>query len=182
MAVMLLARLGKDRLRVLCGRIECGATIAHVREQLDGRVVIFPPGWTLDRGGTYRLTQRARRRIARGQQPTYRRAPGTTHYFRPDGTPMAARYAVTPHSYPAQAQCPRCGFIQVLNAARLEVIVEPRVRYPEQTEDGRDYWHAERYMEWAIEQDDPLHINIDPRCDDLVDFQIERWAEQARGK
>jgi hypothetical protein len=179
MAISLLSRLDKSRLRVLCGRIECGARLADIREQEEGRVVIFPPGWTSDRRGVYRLTNRARRQIARGRPPNYRRAPATTHYFGPDGTPTRAVYAPTPRAYPAQAQCPMCGFIQLLDAARLDVVVEPRVLYPQGEGEFVDHWHDARYIDWAMRHE-PHKVDIDPRLDHEIDTYIELYGDQQR--
>lgn len=180
MTVTLLARLAKSRLRVLCGRIECGTTIADVREQLEGRVVIFPSGWTKDPTGIYRLTRRARQRRARGQSLGYRRPPAPTHYFRPDDTPARTYYSVTPREYPALAQCPECGFIQTLDSAQLDVIIEPRFLYPNHTRAGRDGWHASRYKEWAFERGS-LSANVDPLLNREIlvqgEHEADAWAE-----
>lgn len=117
-----LARLDKRTGgRVLCARVGCDRELARVAETEYGRVLEFPMGWAPTAEGMWRLTRHARERERHGHAPGFRRPPRKMVR----GEQLIAKHP-TPLEYPARAQCPHCQLIQVLDAERLDVVVEPR--------------------------------------------------------
>jgi len=142
----MLARLSKDGLRVLCGNgNDCGAEIAWVLEHgiwTDGRwqrAVWFPPGWAAREDGVWTLTERAAKRVRRGQAPADRRQPGNIM-----GARAPANYGKGPTgwhpSLPAGVICPDCGFRQTLDPDVLAVAVCPTI--------PRELNHQDEYERW----------------------------------
>jgi hypothetical protein len=138
------ARLDKTGDRVICGKIDCGRDIAPIisgdppvnldtlrpvyppgtfddrgmREVMFGPGWIQAPGWTGPGRPRWVMTKHARARLLRGKEPKFRReflvssdeAPGQPYH--------EARL-------PAEAVCPWCGFVNVLDHKVLEVIANP---------------------------------------------------------
>ncbi len=132
MATTWYARLDKTGTKVLCARPARGMAIAAVAERHLGRFVEFPMGWAFDARGVWCLTRHARRGVERGRPPTFRRPPrGVLRRQGERGAGMVPNFP-TPGAYPACAQCPRCDLIQTLDAQRLQVVVDPRLKTPAQ--------------------------------------------------
>lgn len=126
----------------------CGAAIAAVREQEEGRVLVFPPGWVQDAQGVWTLSERARRSARQGREADYRRNPGMTFYFAPDGTPVVADRMKTPGYYPTQARCQRCRVVQILDDRRLGLVVDSRVLTPRRSGGRSATVDLARIVQW----------------------------------
>jgi hypothetical protein len=141
------ARLSSDHNTVLCGHTDAkGAqtctgilgrveTIPSVRQAADPdwptvedpviqlevpvRVVQFPLGWAVF-DGIWQQTKHARDNIKHGRQSDYRRGMlGLTDDQRRNL--LESRYRLSPRAYPAQAKCPRCQCVQILDLERLDL-------------------------------------------------------------
>ena len=87
----LFARFDKRKEWVLCAVLDCGGQLARVLLRsapslvlppgltLPGRLLVFPPGWAMQRDGIWGLSGRAKDRIRRGQRPPLRMSHGFSH-------------------------------------------------------------------------------------------------------
>ena len=133
MKVGLKARLDKKTgHRAVCGRMDCGADIAivvecrvseeFVEEPVDTgfrlRVLCFEPGWIQRRDGVWQLSAHSQRSLRRLDSGKVSRA---RMLGRRGGTSVEGRrvHCLVRPALPARAKCPRCGFIQTLDAQRL---------------------------------------------------------------
>lgn len=160
--------------RVMCGVIDCGADIASVvvvqiapyPSSYEPRVACFAPGWQRRHDGIWELSRHAKANLQR-----YRRRPPRPkkEHFpypkpllsrRPTGLgkeSQSLRHALKRPQLPARAKCPACGFINVLEAARLYSI-DPRSPLPECAIVEPDRW-----VTWELER-----IEEDESVDPLV--------------
>lgn len=124
-----LARLSKDRRRVICARIECGETFAE--RWSDPPAVMFGSGW-IQRGDTWMMSQRARRRVSEGRPPAFRRDPAFDVGGWKDGPwdhvanrPTPKDRSDRPDRFLVEAElptfisCPACGLRQVAEPKTL---------------------------------------------------------------
>jgi hypothetical protein len=132
--VSLLARRSKKRDTVVCGRLDCGATLAYVvlghARNPEGRGLArlwIPGGWILgERDEVWRLTEHAKKRIKRGQPPAYRRRPGDwtrrqAAEQRPAYEGFGRIWGRYLNELPTWIECPRCGWIQTLDPRTLRI-------------------------------------------------------------
>ncbi len=160
--------------RVLCGVIDCGADIASVvvlqlapyPTSYEPRVACFAPGWQRRQDGIWELSQHAKanlRRYRRGRPRLGRDSlpyPKPLLARRPTGLGKESklpRHALKRPQLTARAKCPACGFINVLEAARLYSI-DPRSPLPECA-----IVEPERWQTWELER-----IEEDESVDPLV--------------
>ena len=170
-----MARLGWAMgCRVLCGVIDCGADIASVvvlqlapyPTSYEPRVACFAPGWHRRHDGTWELSRHAKANLQR-----YRRRPprpNKEHFpypkpllsRRPTGLgkeSQSLRHVLKRPQLPALAKCEACGFINVLEAARLGSI-DPRSPLPECA-----IVEPHRWVTWELER-----LEADDSVDELV--------------
>ena len=149
--------------RVLCGVIDWGADIAYVvvvqlapwPSSYEPRVACFAPGWQRRHDGTWELSRHSKANLQRIRRQPPR--PKKEHYpypkpllsRRPTGLgkeSQSPRHALKRPQLPAQARCQTCGFINVLEAARLDSI-DPRSPLPECAIVEPDRW-----VTWELER------------------------------
>jgi len=124
----LYARLDKAGEYVLCGQIDCGARMARfVRiddESQPEKFLEFPPGWDIEHDGTWRLSNRARQRMKKGQTAKLRRYPSNHRIIGNDA--MDSAYDVLP----VRGICPTCGRSNLVTAEAVGVLLVIRVPAP----------------------------------------------------